>query len=127
MLFRSENPAGRATLAVPSSPAWRAEGGTPSAALDRVRIDGWANGYRLPTAGPVSFSYANQWMRWPAVALQVGVIVGAVVLWRSDRPRRARRPDPRSALAGGPPGGDDAAPVPGAVRAGDAVGTGSDA
>jgi len=111
----ADNPAGRVTLAVPYSGAWRARGGTPSVGLDRVRADGWANGYRLPTAGPVRFDFARQWLRWPAVAMQLGVLVGAVALWRSDRPRRRR-----AAAEAVPVGGDptDGAPVPGAVRAG---------
>ncbi|MFM7060169.1 MAG: glycosyltransferase [Actinomycetes bacterium] len=113
----ARNPAGRVTLAVPASGAWRARGGTPATALERARVDGWANGYRLPSPGPVRFDFAWQWLRWPAVALQLGVLVGAVLLWRSDRPRRAR------VVADGPIAGagdrEDGAPVPGAVRAGD--------
>jgi hypothetical protein len=123
----ASNPAGRVTLAVPYSGAWRADGGSPSRSLTHSKVDGWANGYASPTAGPVSFSYANQWMRWPAALLQIGVIVGAVVLWRSDRPRRARPVGGEPIAAGGAPGDGEGAPVPGAVRAGDAVEHGSGA
>ena len=123
----AENPAGRVTFASPYSGAWRASGGTPSRALTHSRVDGWANGYRLPTAGPVRLTYSWGWLRWPAVALQVGVIVGAGWLWRSDRPRRARPGVADSSPAGAGPDDGDGAPIPGAVRAGDAVEHGSDA
>ncbi|MFM7616291.1 MAG: glycosyltransferase [Actinomycetes bacterium] len=120
-----DNPAGRVTLAVPSSGAWRARGGTPVAPLERSEAEGWANGYRLPSAGPVRFDDAWQWLRGPAVALQIGVLVAAVLVWRSDRPRGARtRSGAREVAAGGPA---DGAPVPGAVRAGDTIGSGADA
>ena len=121
------NPAGRVTFASPYSGAWRANGGTPSRGLQHERVDGWANGYRLPSAGPVDLSYSWQWMRWPAVALQLGVIVGAIRLWRSDRPRRARPVGGGITGAGAGPGDGDGAPVPGAVRAGDVVERGSGA
>jgi hypothetical protein len=52
--------------------------------LAHRKVFGWANGYELSRPGPVSFSYANQWLRYPVVLLELALIVGAFLLWRGS-------------------------------------------
>jgi GT2 family glycosyltransferase len=82
-------PAGTVLWSEAYSGAWEAQaaGGT----LPHRRAFGWANAYRLDRRSEVSFSFADQWMRYPAVLLQVALIVGAFLLWRGSARFRIRR------------------------------------
>ncbi len=65
---------------------------------------GFANGYTLSQPGAVSFSYGDQWQRYPLVLVEIALVVGAFLLWRgsarfkwplrrpSDEPPKAGRP-----------------------------------
>jgi GT2 family glycosyltransferase len=52
--------------------------------LTHRRAYAWANGYELPQRGAVTFDYANQWWRYPAVLLELALVVGAFLLWRGS-------------------------------------------
>ena len=52
--------------------------------LPHRRVFGWANGYTLDRAGTVSFSYDDQWLRYPAVLIELGLVFGAFLLWRGS-------------------------------------------
>jgi hypothetical protein len=71
--------------------AWEATANGES--LAHRRSFGWANAYTHDRPGAVSFSFTEQWMRYPAILLQVLLVVGAVLLWRGrvSLRRRARR------------------------------------
>lgn len=73
--------------------AWHASAN--SRGLRHRRAFGWANGYELPSSGSVAFSYAKQWLRYPALLLELAVLVGAFLLWRGsarfELPWRRRR------------------------------------
>jgi hypothetical protein len=75
--------------------AWEAS--SRGRALPHRRVFGWANGYQLSRPGPVSFSYANQWFRYPVVLMQLALVIGAWLLWRGSWrfhwPFRRRRAD----------------------------------
>jgi hypothetical protein len=74
--------------------AWSASSNGGS--LPHRKAFGWANGYTVPKAGPVSFSYGDQWLRYPAVLIELVLVAGAFLLWRGSarfrRRRRRRRP-----------------------------------
>ncbi len=72
--------------------AWSASSNGDS--LPHRRVLGWANGYTLTKPGPVSFSYGDQWLRYPAVVIQLVLLVGAYLLWRGSARFRRRRPKP---------------------------------
>jgi hypothetical protein len=72
--------------------AWSASSEGDS--LPHRRAFGWANGYTLDRPGPVSFSYGDQWMRYPAVLLQLALVVGAFLLWRGSARFELRRRRP---------------------------------
>lgn len=63
--------------------------------LRHRRAFGWANGYELSSRGPVTFSYAEQWLRYPALLVELALLVGAFLLWRGSAKfelgRRRRR------------------------------------
>ena len=63
--------------------AWSASSNGSS--LPHRRVFGFANGYTLDRAGTVSFSYDDQWLRYPAVVIELGLIFGAFLLWRGQR------------------------------------------
>ena len=42
-------------------------------------------------AGPVSFAYDQQWLRYPAVLIELALVVGAFLLWRGSARFRFRR------------------------------------
>jgi hypothetical protein len=52
--------------------------------LPHRKVLGWANGYTLGQAGPVSFSYGDQWLRYPEVLVELGLVFGAFLLWRGS-------------------------------------------
>jgi hypothetical protein len=60
--------------------------------LPHRRVFGWANGYTLDRAGPVSFAYDQQWLRYPAVLIELALVFGAFLLWRGSARFRFRRP-----------------------------------
>jgi GT2 family glycosyltransferase len=70
--------------------AWqaRAHGTT----LPHRRAFGWANAYPLARPGAVSFAFTDQWMRYPVLAVQVALILGAFLLWRGGVGRRRSQP-----------------------------------
>jgi GT2 family glycosyltransferase len=63
--------------------------------LPHREVLGWANGYTLDRPGPVSFSYGDQWLRYPALLVELGLVAGAFLLWRGSArfrwPLRRRR------------------------------------
>jgi hypothetical protein len=70
--------------------AWSASSDGES--LPHRRAFGWANGYTLAKPGPVSFSYGDQWLRYPAVLIELVLVAGAFLLWRGSASFRRRRP-----------------------------------
>jgi GT2 family glycosyltransferase len=62
--------------------AWSAS--SNGSALPHRRVFGFANGYTLDRAGTVSFSYGDQWLRYPAVLIELALIFGAFLLWRGS-------------------------------------------
>jgi hypothetical protein len=62
--------------------AWTATSNGSS--LPHRRVFGFANGYTLDRAGTVSFSYDDQWLRYPAVLIELGLVFGAFLLWRGS-------------------------------------------
>ncbi|MGZ4689406.1 MAG: glycosyltransferase [Acidimicrobiia bacterium] len=62
--------------------AWSAS--SNGASLPHRQVFGWANGYTLDRPGTVSFSYGNQWQRYPALLVELGLVGGAFVLWRGS-------------------------------------------
>jgi hypothetical protein len=62
--------------------AWSAS--SNGAPLPHKTAFGWANGYTLSRPGPISFSYDDQWQRYPWVLLEIGLVVGAFLVWRGS-------------------------------------------
>jgi hypothetical protein len=62
--------------------AWSASSNGSS--LPHRRVFGFANGYTLERAGTVSFSYGDQWLRYPEVLIELGLVAGAFLLWRGS-------------------------------------------
>ena len=75
-------------------------------ALRHVRTFGWANGYRVTSADPVSIEFGDQWQRWAMLGVSLLIWLFVVFRWwrtrvrvprlsatqaRESRERRARR------------------------------------
>ena len=68
---------------------WEANAGGEE--LDHVDAFGLTNGYRLPEAGSVSITFGGQAVRYGMLALQAGLWIVLVVVWRRlGRPERTR-------------------------------------
>jgi hypothetical protein len=75
-------PAGAILWSQSYDPVWSASSNGHT--LPHRRVFGWANGYTLDRRGAVSFSYGDQWLRYPAVLLEIGLVAGAFLLWRGS-------------------------------------------
>lgn len=88
-------PAGAILWSQSYDESWRATSGGET--LPHRRAFGWANGYTLDRPGDVSFAYGNQWIRYPALLIQLALGFGAFLLWRGSArfrwPFRRRRRD----------------------------------
>jgi hypothetical protein len=73
---------GTVTWSQAYSGAWKASANGDD--LPHRRAFEWANGYAHPRAGEVSFSFTQQWWRYPVVLLQLALVVGAWLLWRGS-------------------------------------------
>ena len=62
--------------------AWSAS--SNGRALPHREVLGWANGYTLDRPGSVSFAYGDQWLRYPALLIELGLVAGAFLLWRGS-------------------------------------------
>jgi GT2 family glycosyltransferase len=83
-------PAGGVLWSQSYDSAWSAS--SDGASLAHRKAFGWANGYTLEKAGAVSFSYGDQWLRYPAVLIELVLVAGAFLLWRGSARFRRRRP-----------------------------------
>ena len=70
------------------SDAWRAR--TAGHSLAHHRVFGWTNGFTASRAGPVAVTFEQQWWRWPALVIELGIVV-ALARRALRRGRRARR------------------------------------
>ncbi len=75
-------PAGAIVWSQSYNGAWSADSNGSS--LPHRKVFGWANGYTLDRPGTVSFSYGDQWQRYPVVLIELGLVAGAFLLWRGS-------------------------------------------
>lgn len=75
-------PAGAIVWSQSYNGAWSAS--SDGVTLPHRRAFGWANGYTLDRPGTVSFAYGDQWQRYPAVILELGLVAGAFLVWRGS-------------------------------------------
>jgi hypothetical protein len=95
-------PAGAIVWSQSYDGAWSAS--SNGTTLPHRHAFGFANGYTLAQPGAVSFSYGDQWRRYPEVLIELALVVGAFLLWRgsarfklplrrpSDEPPKAAHP-----------------------------------
>ena len=74
--------------------AWQAEVDGDSAR--HVETFGWANGFRVGSAGNASVSFTDQWVRWAALAGALALWIIVAMWWWRTRTQRARGAAPRS-------------------------------
>jgi GT2 family glycosyltransferase len=90
--------------------------------VPRVTLDGWEQGFRVPSGGHAEMTNTNSLLRWALLLLELAIFVGVLVLWRRGLGRAPDlaftdggpvEPDEgTTVVAGGPHGGDAvAAPI----------------
>ena len=79
----SRVPAGAIVWSQSYNGAWSASSNGEDAAAP-ARCSGGPTATPSTSPGPVSFSYGDQWQRYPVVLIELGLVVGAFLLWRGS-------------------------------------------